>query len=396
MESASRSLDETTDNVKKRNKQQQPGLSLAGLMNEWLTWWTAKAPVLLFAAKFGGLIVLLYVLLATQPVDRMLYGYLKANAWLSNGILNLLGQGTHVSDVTIASTSTPFAIAIKRGCDAVEPTWLLCAAIVAFPGSWKHKFVGMAAGIIALQLLNLVRIVTLYWIGSRFPSIFPSMHLEVWPTLFILAASDCLSVGKDGPMANKLTRRVALGFLLRFAVVFGLLIAPWPGWNKAYSQFFQAFGGMVFSGDGPREVKFAPYTDGKSPLDTQVTLINRALTDNTGHAQGRQTELDTRSIGWVPTALTTALVVATPIAWPRRLTALAGALVLIHLFILFTLQAWIWDNSADLSLVTLSDFARRVVGELDYALVTQLGASFTVPVLIWVLVTFRRQDELAN
>jgi exosortase H (IPTLxxWG-CTERM-specific) len=174
--------------VKKRIKKQQPGLSWNSLKAEWLSWWAGKAPVLFFGAKFGALIVLLYTVLAIPTADQWLYGYLKADAWLSNCILNLLGQGTHVSDVTIASSSNQFAIAIRRGCDAVEPTWLLCAAILAFPGSWKRKFAGMLAGIVVLQLLNLVRIVTLYWIGSRFPAMFPSMHLEVWPTLFILAA----------------------------------------------------------------------------------------------------------------------------------------------------------------------------------------------------------------
>jgi exosortase/archaeosortase family protein len=124
--------------------------------------------------------------LAIPFADNLLYVYLKANAWLSNAILNLLGQGTHVTEVTIASPT--FAIAIHRGCDAVEPTWLLCAAILAFPGPWKRKFAGMLAGVLALQSLNLVRIVTLYLVGSRFPGAFASMHVEVWPALFILAA----------------------------------------------------------------------------------------------------------------------------------------------------------------------------------------------------------------
>jgi hypothetical protein len=102
--------------------------------------------------------------------------------------------------------------------------------------------------------------------------------------------------------------------------------------------------------------------------------------------------LDTRSIGWVPTALTMALILATPIPWRRRGAALAGGLVLVHCFILFSLQAWIWDNSSDVSLMRLSGFWQEVAGELDYALINQLGASFSVPVVIWILVTFRRQD----
>jgi len=173
--------------MKKPSKRSQTGLSGHSLKTEWLAWWTGKAPVLFFGARFGGLVALLYILLAIPFAEQMLYGYLKTNAWLSNFILNLLGQGTHVTEVTIASPT--FAIAIRRGCDAVEPTWLLCAAILAFPGPWWRKLAGMLGGIVVLQLLNLVRIVTLYLIGSRFSTgIFQSAHLEVWPTVFILAA----------------------------------------------------------------------------------------------------------------------------------------------------------------------------------------------------------------
>jgi exosortase H (IPTLxxWG-CTERM-specific) len=181
------SLDGRTNDVKKRSKKEQPGLSWPAFAAEWRSWWTAKAPVLFFGAKFGALVALLYILLAIPSVEQALLSYLKAYAWASSAILDLFGQGTHVTDVTIASSSS-FAIAIRRGCDAVEPTWLLCAAIIAFPGSWRRKWAGLFAGIIALQALNLVRIVSLYLIGRRFPAIFPSAHLEIWPTVFILAA----------------------------------------------------------------------------------------------------------------------------------------------------------------------------------------------------------------
>jgi hypothetical protein len=125
------SLDGRTNDVKKRSKKEQPGLSWPAFAAEWRSWWTAKAPVLFFGAKFGALVALLYILLAIPSVEQALFSYLKAYAWASSAILDLFGQGTHVTDVTIASSSS-FAIAIRRGCDAVEPTWLLCAAIIAF------------------------------------------------------------------------------------------------------------------------------------------------------------------------------------------------------------------------------------------------------------------------
>jgi hypothetical protein len=187
----------------------------------------------------------------------------------------------------------------------------------------------------------------------------------------------------------------AVKFLLRFLVIFGLLIAPWPGLNQAYSQYFQSLGQLVFNptGETKRMVVFSPASGQIPGMDTRLTLENAELADASGRGLVKSTEIDARSIGWVPTALTIALILATPIPWTRRLVALAGGIFLIHLFIFFSLQAWIWNNSPDLSLLTLSKFEQRVVGELNYALMNQLGISFTVPVVIWTLVTFRRQDQ---
>jgi len=46
-----------------------------------------------------------------------------------------------------------------------------------------------------------------------------------------------------------------------------------------------------------------------------MTLGNRALVDNSGKGLAEIVDLDTRSIGWMPTALTMALILATPVPW---------------------------------------------------------------------------------
>ena len=46
-------------------------------------------------------------------------------------------------------------------------------------------------------------------------------------------------------------------FLCRFAVVYVLLLLPWPGFRDAYGSYFRAFGGMVFARQTERsEVTF--------------------------------------------------------------------------------------------------------------------------------------------
>ena len=168
---------------KKKKNQKSPRRSLRSSLQAW---YANKGPVLRFGLKFGFLMVVFYALLATPYFDRMLYWYLEANAWLSNALLDAMGQNTRVSGVTIQSPQ--FAVSIERGCDAVEPTALFCAAVLSVTSPWLPKLLGMAMGAVLLQSLNLVRIVTLYWIGLHWPDVFKPAHMEIWPTLFIVVA----------------------------------------------------------------------------------------------------------------------------------------------------------------------------------------------------------------
>ena len=186
-----------------------------------------------------------------------------------------------------------------------------------------------------------------------------------------------------------------LGAVTRFIVIFGLLTLPWPGWNEIYSGYFQALGQAAFSRqDDPRIVLFQPHhvKHGFSSLDTRLTLGNRALVDADGKGLAEMTDLDTRSLGWLPTALTMALILATPVPWRQRAWALLWGLLLVHAFILFSLQVWIWNQSPALSLIDLSPFSKTIVDDLQYTLITQMGASFSVPIVIWILVAIRREN----
>jgi exosortase/archaeosortase family protein len=124
--------------------------------------------------------------LATPWGDQLLYRYLHANAWLSSGILDTLGQHTLLSDITIQSPK--FSVTVQRGCDAVEPTWLICAAMLSISAPWTHRILGILVGILLLQTLNLLRIISLFLIGVHWPRVFNSAHLEIWPVAFVVIA----------------------------------------------------------------------------------------------------------------------------------------------------------------------------------------------------------------
>jgi exosortase H (IPTLxxWG-CTERM-specific) len=74
------------------------------------------------------------------------------------------------------------------GCNAVNVTLLLWSAIVAFPGRWRPKLVGIVVGGIFLQGLNLVRFISLFYLGQFSRRWFDLAHGYLWETLLVLDA----------------------------------------------------------------------------------------------------------------------------------------------------------------------------------------------------------------
>ena len=84
------------------------------------------------------------------------------------------------------STTNGFAVSIEAGCNGVEATIVLLAAILAFPAPWKHKLAGLAAGIVAVQGLNILRVISLFYLGQWDYQVFEWAHLYVWQALIML------------------------------------------------------------------------------------------------------------------------------------------------------------------------------------------------------------------
>jgi len=148
--------------------------------------WADRAPVLRFLLRFGLLLGAFYAAVLLPWCDQAFYQYLRLNALVSGAILRGLGQDAQVAKTSIHTVG--FAISIHRGCDALEPAWFFCAAVLAFPAPWHRKRAVLLVGTALILLLNLVRIVSLFYIGLRAPAFFPTAHLELWPAAFLLVA----------------------------------------------------------------------------------------------------------------------------------------------------------------------------------------------------------------
>ena len=83
-------------------------------------------------------------------------------------------------------TDTGFAVSIEAGCNGVEATIVLIAAVVAFPASWKARTVAIISGFFAIQVLNIARIISLFYLGDWNMEFFSWIHLYLWPALIML------------------------------------------------------------------------------------------------------------------------------------------------------------------------------------------------------------------
>jgi exosortase H (IPTLxxWG-CTERM-specific) len=148
-----------------------------------------RAPIFRFAAVFGLQLTAFYALVLIPWFQSAYYGYLCLNARLLALLVNIFGANASASGVTVRSGA--YAVAIQRGCDAIEPSWFFCAAVLAYPAPWRSKPKALLFGVAIVQALNVLRILTLYYTGMWSPRFFGFAHLELWPVLFIMT---CLSL----------------------------------------------------------------------------------------------------------------------------------------------------------------------------------------------------------
>jgi exosortase H (IPTLxxWG-CTERM-specific) len=118
--------------------------------------------------------------------DHLTEPFTAGVARASGAVLALLGQEVRMEGTVIASPR--FAVNIRNGCNGVEAMLIFLAAVLAFPVPWKARLRGLAIGVVAIQAVNLVRVVALFLTGAYLPELFNASHTLVWQTLVILFA----------------------------------------------------------------------------------------------------------------------------------------------------------------------------------------------------------------
>jgi len=107
-------------------------------------------------------------------------------AAISADIVKVFDSQVFAEGKVIQSLRNGFAVSIEAGCNGVEATIVLVAAMLAFPATWSRKLAGLGIGIVAVQGLNVVRVISLFYLGQWNEQAFAFAHQYVWQALIML------------------------------------------------------------------------------------------------------------------------------------------------------------------------------------------------------------------
>ncbi len=149
------------------------------------SFWRARRQEITFLTVFILILGGGFTLLSVNWVnDNVIEPFTAGVAKASGVALNLIGQDIEMTGTIIRNNR--FAVNIKNGCNGVETMIIFLGAVLAFPASWKARAIGLSLGLLAIQFVNLIRVVALFLTGAYYPKFFDSSHTVVWQTVVIL------------------------------------------------------------------------------------------------------------------------------------------------------------------------------------------------------------------
>jgi len=145
-----------------------------------------RSPGMFFFLFISILLVLFAIELLSISQNYFIIPWTEFLANTSSKLVSWFDNDAVSQGIVLKNTVNGFAVAIQPGCNGVEAIIVLTAAIFSFPSSIKSKIIGMTTGFIAIQVLNIFRIISLFYIGQWDETVFNWAHSYIWQALIML------------------------------------------------------------------------------------------------------------------------------------------------------------------------------------------------------------------
>lgn len=173
-------------NEGKSNSGEGGGPVPAGRLGQFAARLRNNLPIIRFIIVTVVSLVGLFLLLKVPVVqEKFATPYTEFVAASGRFVLRLLGVQATGGGTVI--TSPEFSVNILNVCNGLEVTAIFFATVLGFPATWKSKLLGLAIGYPMIYIINLVRIVVLFFLGFKQPEIFETVHYYYAQAFVILA-----------------------------------------------------------------------------------------------------------------------------------------------------------------------------------------------------------------
>ncbi|MHB8919758.1 MAG: exosortase H [Halothiobacillus sp.] len=143
--------------------------------------------MLRFFALFMLIVIALFAVELLKPVqDGFVMPWTAMLAHISASPLRLFDPNVQVYGVVIRNIKNGIGVSIEPGCNGVEACIILMAAMLAFPAPWIYKLGGIAVGVLAVQAVNILRVISLFYLVQWNTAAFEFAHLYLWQALIML------------------------------------------------------------------------------------------------------------------------------------------------------------------------------------------------------------------
>jgi exosortase H (IPTLxxWG-CTERM-specific) len=127
-----------------------------------------------------------FALLLSPMAGPAVLKFSRSLVGFSGLLIGFCGGHVRVEGAVLRDPFTGFAIEMRDGCNAANVTILLWSAMLAFPAAWRIKAVGLLAGSLAIHAVNIVRFISLFYLGLYSASLFEFAHAYLWECMLVL------------------------------------------------------------------------------------------------------------------------------------------------------------------------------------------------------------------
>jgi exosortase H (IPTLxxWG-CTERM-specific) len=139
-----------------------------------------------FAITYLILMGIFFFIIGYTPLQKIIDVnglYTKGVVVVTSTVLKIMSIPSTYQGSIIQLPS--ISLDVKFGCNGLEAVMIYSVAVIAFPATWKKKILGIVAGFIIIQVINILRITSLAYSGIHFRRLFEYIHIYVAQGLMI-------------------------------------------------------------------------------------------------------------------------------------------------------------------------------------------------------------------